>query len=267
MLLDSLNMRKHFIFILVIELGSLLFSAGLFAQDIIHKRDGAQIEALIDEISENVITYRRFDNPFGPKYKLSVDSVARVEFENGATEEFPEKVQEKKDKIKEGVIREKVIGEESERPVLYVIKGQYITPFVDSGIIGGKIGVYNIGHSPIGLSFGAYSGTGTAFRFGTDLSVLLRATKWLYPEIGLIYGRIRPRIGDSDVTQALMGNVGCNFLVGPHFILNAGAWLVPEIKAKSYLIYETQGVPYNYTQSSLVYSGIPWLYVGIGWAF
>lgn len=51
-----------------------------FAQDIIHTFDSAPIEA---KIGESSILYKAYDNPDGPNYRISIDRIARIVFENG----------------------------------------------------------------------------------------------------------------------------------------------------------------------------------------
>ena len=62
--------------------------AGSYAQDIIHTFDGKSIEAKILEISDDTILYKTFDNQEGPDYRMSVNKVARIVFENGTEKVF-----------------------------------------------------------------------------------------------------------------------------------------------------------------------------------
>lgn len=59
-----------------------------FAQDIIHTLDGRSIEAKILEISDDDILYKAFDHVEGPDYRMSVNRVARIVFENGKEQTF-----------------------------------------------------------------------------------------------------------------------------------------------------------------------------------
>ncbi len=72
--------------ILVCALTVLCGSA--FAQDIIHTIDGRSIEAKILEISDDDILYKTFDNQDGPDYRMSVDRVLRIVFQNGTERSF-----------------------------------------------------------------------------------------------------------------------------------------------------------------------------------
>lgn len=58
------------------------------AQDIIHTIDGRSIEAKVLEITEVEILYKTFDNPEGPDYRMAIDRVGRIEFQNGTEKVF-----------------------------------------------------------------------------------------------------------------------------------------------------------------------------------
>ena len=83
---------KKLLFLLGLTV-SLLCLSGVssLAQDVIIKLDGTEIEVYVDEISDSIIQYRRYDNPTGPIYKLSTSSIARIEYENGVVEEYNNK--------------------------------------------------------------------------------------------------------------------------------------------------------------------------------
>ena len=83
-------MRKLIILVAIAELFTLIVSVRSHAQDIIVKRDSTTVEALVDEITDDKISYRRADNPTGPKYTVSIAKVARIIYENGVEDVFPE---------------------------------------------------------------------------------------------------------------------------------------------------------------------------------
>lgn len=58
------------------------------AQDIIHTFDSAPIEAKVLEIGESSILYKAYNNPDGPNYRMSVDRIVRIVFENGTERVF-----------------------------------------------------------------------------------------------------------------------------------------------------------------------------------
>jgi hypothetical protein len=59
-----------------------------FSQDIIHTFDSAPIEAKVLEIGESSILYKAYNNPDGPNYRMSVDRIVRIVFENGTERVF-----------------------------------------------------------------------------------------------------------------------------------------------------------------------------------
>lgn len=58
------------------------------AQDIIELRTGERIEAKVAEVGDKTILYRKFSNSNGPAYKLYIDEIARITYENGTTDNF-----------------------------------------------------------------------------------------------------------------------------------------------------------------------------------
>ena len=66
----------------------LAFCAEAFAQDIIHTTDRRTIEAKILEITDDDILYKTYDNLGGPDYRMSIDRVERIVFENGTEKTF-----------------------------------------------------------------------------------------------------------------------------------------------------------------------------------
>ena len=59
-----------------------------FAQDIIYTLDSRRIEAKVLEITDDDIRYKTFDNLEGPDYRMSLDRVVRIVFENGTEKVF-----------------------------------------------------------------------------------------------------------------------------------------------------------------------------------
>ena len=68
----------------------LLSVAGLFAQDIINTVDGKQIESIVIEIGVSEISYRNWNNPNGPTYKILKKDVSKINYRNGFTDTFNE---------------------------------------------------------------------------------------------------------------------------------------------------------------------------------
>ncbi len=68
----------------------LLSVIGLFAQDIINTVDGKQIESIVIEIGVTEISYRNWNNPNGPTYKILKKDVSKISYRNGFTDTFNE---------------------------------------------------------------------------------------------------------------------------------------------------------------------------------
>lgn len=74
---------KHFLTIICVGL-----SICIHSQDIIIKRDGTEIFALVQEIGETEVKYKKFENQGGPTYSVSVSNIFMIKFENGTKEVF-----------------------------------------------------------------------------------------------------------------------------------------------------------------------------------
>lgn len=66
----------------------LLLSFQAFAQDIIVKTDASIIRAIVNEIDETSIVYHQWDNQSGPAFRISIEKVARIQFQNGVEQSF-----------------------------------------------------------------------------------------------------------------------------------------------------------------------------------
>ena len=60
----------------------------LSAQDVIYKLSGDSILAKVETVTDEAITYHRFDNPAGPVYTISVQNVASIRYANGVVEKY-----------------------------------------------------------------------------------------------------------------------------------------------------------------------------------
>ncbi|MDE6113334.1 MAG: hypothetical protein K2G46_08035 [Bacteroidales bacterium] len=77
-------MKKNIILSLLLALS---LSAS-HAQDIIVKTDASEIEAKVDLVSSNSITFHRWNNLDGPSYTLNKDEVMFIRYQNGQKEVF-----------------------------------------------------------------------------------------------------------------------------------------------------------------------------------
>lgn len=73
---------------LLLVIACCLSGMGAAAQDIILKRDAAKIEAVVKEITDTEIKYRKFSNPEGVTYSIRRSEVFSVTYENGSRDLF-----------------------------------------------------------------------------------------------------------------------------------------------------------------------------------
>lgn len=62
--------------------------AVLSAQDRIYFMDSRVVDAIVDEVGEDVIYYRMFDNQYGPTYSVSPYSLIKIVYQNGTEQNF-----------------------------------------------------------------------------------------------------------------------------------------------------------------------------------
>ena len=58
------------------------------AQDIIILRDGDDIQAVVQEVGVDDVTFKRFDNQNGPNYRLNKADIFMIRYENGSKDVF-----------------------------------------------------------------------------------------------------------------------------------------------------------------------------------
>ena len=81
---QNLTIMKRTLTILTLSITSFVS----FAQDTIRKTDGAVIIALIQEINEESVIYKRHDQADGPIRKISVAQISRITYKDGTSERF-----------------------------------------------------------------------------------------------------------------------------------------------------------------------------------
>ena len=74
---------RFFVALLCVSLSFLTF-----AQDIITKRDGVDIEAKVLEISDENVKYKKFDYQDGPTYNVKTSEILIIRYENGSKDIF-----------------------------------------------------------------------------------------------------------------------------------------------------------------------------------
>ena len=63
-----------------------------FAQDIITLKSGNEIQALVQEIGDVDVKYKKFDNPNGPSYTLKKSEIFMIKYDNGSKDVFADNV-------------------------------------------------------------------------------------------------------------------------------------------------------------------------------
>ncbi len=67
-----------------------VFAIGLIAkaQDVIVTHDAVRIDAIIEEVSETQVKYKKADNPNGPSFIMNTDKIATIIYQNGSVQTF-----------------------------------------------------------------------------------------------------------------------------------------------------------------------------------
>ena len=63
-------------------------SMTMFAQDIIYRKNGADIQAIVSEVGIEYVRFKRFDNQNGPTYRLSKSEISMIRYEDGSRDVF-----------------------------------------------------------------------------------------------------------------------------------------------------------------------------------
>ncbi|MBP5474614.1 MAG: hypothetical protein J6X92_07655 [Bacteroidales bacterium] len=146
----------------------LLFGCTLFAQDIITKKDGTDIQAKVIEVGPSQISYKTYSNINGPTYTMNLSDILMITYENGFREMYNVN-NETKSSLPQGVMtynswsgKVSVGGITLENEMLE----RYFTPEnynlykkgKRTSTIGGIVGC--IGACPFGWSVGTWLGGG-----------------------------------------------------------------------------------------------------------
>jgi hypothetical protein len=78
------NLRRIFMLFAVLFVSI----SSIFAQDVITKRNGDKINAIVTDIGIDEVKYKNPDNPNGPNYTLKKSGIAKIEYANGSVDEF-----------------------------------------------------------------------------------------------------------------------------------------------------------------------------------
>ncbi len=65
-----------------------LCAHAMFAQDIITRIDGTDIEGTVTEVNDMFVKYKKFTYPEGPTYTIAISEIYSIRFQNGEIEKF-----------------------------------------------------------------------------------------------------------------------------------------------------------------------------------
>lgn len=80
-------MKKY----LIIFLCAVILPISTVAQDKLCTMDGECFSVSVKEITDKIISYKKWENPNGPTYKMKRSFVARIEYKNGTIEYYAQK--------------------------------------------------------------------------------------------------------------------------------------------------------------------------------
>jgi hypothetical protein len=78
------NVRRSFLFFIIFCINFLIS----FAQDVITLKNGDDIQALVQEIGEVDIKYKKYDNPNGHSYTMKKTEIFMIKYANGSKDVF-----------------------------------------------------------------------------------------------------------------------------------------------------------------------------------
>ncbi len=221
------------------------------AQDYIYMKDGSEYRAKVEEITPEIIKFKKFDQPEGPVRTVKVEDVISIRYQDGTEEAFtkvqeqtPEKTTEEDQYVYsfEGDKKEK---EQPEKPKSkFQLNGhdKYVSLGAGYGNSYGGAGTRFQFRTGGVVGFGLHVGLGVypnpfyyvstgsfAKRIQFDFGVKLFVYKWVYVDFQLgMVGRDQEyylyNTGDrSDFSDVLFGPAlltGCDYIFGKHIGLN-----------------------------------------------
>lgn len=69
---------------------AVIVTSAVEAEDIIVFKDGSILKSKVEEVSKDVVKYRKASNPQGPVYTVSVGELLSITYENGESDKFSE---------------------------------------------------------------------------------------------------------------------------------------------------------------------------------
>lgn len=227
------------------------------AQDYIYMKDGSEYKAKVEEITPDIIKFKKFDQPDGPLRTVKVQDVISIKYQDGTEEVFAKTIEnkqvvetEKEHKTEQYVYTYEAVEEEGEpeKPKSkYELNGHDNYVSLGAGFgnsYGGagtrfqfrKGGIVGFGlHLGLGVYTPPFSSPGTGSfqgRIMFDFGMKLFVYKWIYLDAHLgIMGRDHDYYlydanrysGDSGIIFGPAVMAGADYIFGKHIGLNIGA--------------------------------------------
>ncbi len=227
------------------------------AQDYIFMKDGSEYKAKVEEITPDIIKFKKFDQPDGPVRTVKVQDVISIKYQDGTEEVFAKTIEnkqivetEKEHNTEQYVYTYEAVEEEGEPEKTkskFQLNGhdKYVSLGAGFGNSYGGAGTrfqFRVGGI---VGFGLHTGLGVYprpfFNPGTgsfqrriqfDFGVKLFVYKWIYVDFQMgMVGRDddyylyetgdRGQFSDVLFGPALLG--GADYIIGKHIGINVGA--------------------------------------------
>lgn len=201
------------------------------AQDVIMKRNGDEVQAKVQEVNNNEIKYKRYDNLEGPMISIAKTEVFMIKYENGTKDLFSSTPTHPEQKI---ALNEKVYGYDQEQLKLsgprigFTVLSKKYTDNIRED--------YDQELSSFITQFG--------WQFETRVFTLDNGTSGLFEFVPLVGGLEQGKFLPSlSALVGIRGAKGLEFGIGPNVSL-AGAGLVMAVGTN----FQSQGVnfPVNF---------------------
>ena len=196
---------------LLIAVIYLTSSATLFSRDVITLRNGIDIQAIVYEVGEEEIIYRRVDNLHGSAFRLRKSEIFRIVFDNGTVIVFDETTAPVTHQV-----------QQLAQPIQNIVSqpGYFVYEPIEIWIYDPRVR-----EERVAINFGAFMGGGGLI--GVDLGVLLGNRIGIQGGVGLpsfgigLNYHLRPYINSSFVSlkfsQLGFGNLHTATTIGPGF--------------------------------------------------
>jgi hypothetical protein len=227
------------------------------AQDYIYMKDGSEYKAKVEEITPDIIKFKKFDQPDGPVRTVKVEDVISIKYQDGTEEVFTKTIEnkqvvetEKEHNTEQYVYTYEAVEEEGEpeKPKSkFELNGhdKYVSLGAGFGNSYGGAGTrfqFRVGgivgfglHTGLGVYPRPFFSPGTGSfqrRIQFDFGVKLFVYKWIYVDFQMgMVGRDddyylyetgdRGQFSDVLFGPALLG--GADYIIGKHIGINVGA--------------------------------------------